>query len=182
MRLIPWSHTMVIVIASLGAGWVLAGAWCRRHVALDGRVRTAAWLAIAQLIFLLVSNAEFAVLAVRRDVWRIEPLLVRLAVIQAVFLLPASLLFLRAVTGLLEHRPGAGARARNTAAMMIAIRGMRVVAAVAVASELSRGMVAWMQIARAMPGVAAVIVEAAVLLRAAHRVEAVEPTVEEPMD
>ena len=95
---------------------------------------------------------NFAVIAVQTDLWRVRPLLVRLAVIQDVFLLPAAILFVYAAFRLVRRDRDGSVRARFTAGALLTIRCMRVVAGVAVASELSSGIVAWERIPPALPG------------------------------
>jgi hypothetical protein len=89
-----------------------------------------------------------------------------------VFLAPAAFVYLRAAIGLLRHDRDADGRARFTAVAYIAIRAMRVVAGLAVASEFSRGYVDGSRVAYALPGFVLSLVSAAVLVRAANAADA----------
>jgi hypothetical protein len=130
-------------------------------------------VAIAQLTYLVLSHALFVRTALRLDLWRVRPVAVRLVIVQSVFLVPAALVYLRAAIGLLRREGDSDPRARFTAGAYLAIRAMRVVAGLAVASEFSSGFVAWSRIYYALPGFALAFAAGAIMLRAANAADLV---------
>jgi hypothetical protein len=129
-------------------------------------------LAFAQFAYLVVAHVLFARTALALDLWRVRPVAVRLVIVQSVFVLPASLVYLRAAIALVRREADADARARFTAGAYLAIRAMRVVAGVAVASEFASGYVEWARVFFALPGFVLAIVAAGVMIRAADAADA----------
>lgn len=143
----------------------------------DPLVTLVFFVAVAHAAFLVASTVLFAHNALAWDLWRVRPVAVRLVIIQSVFMFPAAFVSLRAATELARRTRDASTRARFAAVAFLAIRCMRVVAGLAVASELSTGDIAWPRLFYALPGLAIAFGIVALLLRAADRVDRAEHSV-----